>query len=232
MTNHDMETLVRWAVEVEALEQRAGSAAQDSTRPVSSAGPLPAAPVLAGSPAASLRMPRSVVGVAALAAAACLVLAVLPSRTPQPLDQTSRPLPGLSEAPVPIVMRAGPPAESCVVITVQQRLSGECECVNLRSHAWDRGRRLNDVEPDELIHVGLGQSCSSAVERMLVLALSGPPEQLPSSPAEAEQLVACLGDGPSMDSSSGDASSFAKHAQSCVPEGVTVLAQAFTMDRR
>lgn len=118
---------------------------------------------------------------------------------------------------------AQPSCTGCVVVAIFRDSRDGCSCVHLQPHDFTDGRRLADHAPTDLLSVPLKGACAPSPDRILLVALEGPTEMLPRTPAEAESLVECVTDAPRQ--CDGSPACYASAASRCLPQDVHVLAQ-------
>lgn len=190
MDDRRFETLVRMAVEAEALEQSAAPMrlVGVSTRRRSWLVPLATA-------------------MAAAAAAVTLVTVVLPSMNPPaPIRMTEDTSPNHADAPTELTSNAltgfekplevrtvsdGPDDEASVVLAFFEGIDGRCQCLHIQDEEWDSDE-LAQKRRGELLEVAYRSKCGSATPNLLVVAIAGKRDALPRSPEQAEALAAQL----------------------------------------
>lgn len=109
-----------------------------------------------------------------------------------------------------------------MLLAVFRDATDTCGCV-----VWEEwpveGRPLAEVSRAELIDAAMNQKCAGASDLLLVMALQGEAADMPPSPAAAEALASCVTSGP--ERCAVDSASYATNAMSCLPSGVSVIAE-------
>lgn len=113
-----------------------------------------------------------------------------------------------------------------VVLAIYRGWDGECRCLHVERPPLVAQKPLEAIRPSELLAMGLESACAATVERLIVLGISGPAEELPTTKDEAEVVAACLDAA-----GSEDPSLMARQAESCLPAGVTVVAELLEVRR-
>ena len=233
MTDRQIESLVRMAVEIDALEQSAA----DRRRATQSAnGPGPVwtlADARAAAPPGDNRgwTRRRLIGLGAAAAAACFAM-----MTPPRGD--SGPVPTRFATPADIrfvSMAEGPGADApqhllstgdrgSFVLAALAEWSGDCDCLRWRLHEWEHGGLLAQANAGQTLGITVLPSDRPPAERLLVVAASHSAADLPATVEEADDLLACLNGAAGDDGCiTGNAASYASAVQKCLPVGVTVV---------
>ncbi|MFN0131348.1 MAG: hypothetical protein ACKVW3_02255 [Phycisphaerales bacterium] len=170
MNDRELERLVRMAVEAERFENEAGD-----------------------SRLLMPRLRRFLFTSLTTAAAACLLVAVLFAMRPAaPTPLTTRDLiPRPADETVGIQQVSSP--ERSLVMGIFRDRDGRCTCVRWSRQEWG-GRRLSDVGRGELVDAVLKASCTSDPRQVMVVAISGPDEVLPTTREGADRLATALAD--------------------------------------
>ncbi|HYE63305.1 MAG TPA: hypothetical protein VD997_15040 [Phycisphaerales bacterium] len=221
MNDRDLNALIRMAQEVEQLEEPA---------------PLRFEWAQADAGARKLHVRKALGGVAALAAAACLGIAAItwmkpaPSGVPGPVATNSGP------AAVPIDVKVEPRSEGrdvavrlasakgssplgAVLLAVFKDSEDRCSCIQI--NGADFKGDLASIGSSELVRAALESSCHENPQEVLVIAMEGPRDRLPSSTAEAEFLAAAVQSGSSHCSDDG---CLTETTGAFLPEGVRAVA--------
>lgn len=212
MNDREINTLLRMAMEAEALE----------------AGPV--------------TTPRRVtpwgrVGLIAAGVAAAVVAAawLRPNPTPTPLPPVARndvPAPAvepaLADEPAPAT--AGGASGGSMILALFRHPETRCECVVWRESPF-AGRKLADVGRTELIAAALRESCDPrGGDLLLVVGLEGPREYMPPTKEAARALASCLVSGTT--TCGEENSCYSAGAMQCVPEPVNVVTETLAMAPR
>lgn len=194
--------------------------------------------------------PRWALGavVAAAAMAAVYFLQLSPELavvTPQPpMERCATPFNAGQAACVPILLCHDPSIddgeepglahfrtvaeETCYVVALFRACDEGCSCLGWELFEWDaHGHTMAALSPDETLDIALSVADASPVGQLLLLASSGPPSDLPSTPDEAAQLLACLDEVSVSGCEDDDMSAYASAVQACLPESVTLVQQTF-----
>ena len=161
-----------------------------------------------------------------------------------PSDVAPEPAPTPAPAPTPVrantvtVAQNPVPAEQgcpdkSVVLAIYEDAPGVIRCVRWREHNWKDGRCLHEVNPAELLCAGFGAPCNQAgatrPNTLLVVALSGPKDRLPSNEGEAQALATCIAHSP-LAHDDPDRDPACVHVP-CIPPDVTVRVESLAMGR-
>jgi len=216
MNDKDLSALIRMAGEAERLEEQA---------------PLRFEWAKPDRTAREGQFRKMLGGIATLAAAACLGIAVLvwmkPTQTPNlpsggsithhetsPMDFVRK----------PEVLADGGASSAdnlaSVVLASFSDADDRCSCVQM--NAADFKGKLTEVGSLELLRTAMANPCHENPKQVLVIAMQGPRESLPTSAAEAELLFAAVADGATH--CGDDSMCFTSSTSPYIPEGVTVLA--------
>jgi|GEM_PF-3279098 len=187
MIDKDLSALIRMAVEAERLET-----------------PAPVRFEWARGDGASRKeqVRKMIAGVATLAAAACLGFAALTWM--QPATVTPGPVAvaplgsgtgsglntEIAKAAVPGVIDVVPAPLGAVLLAVFTDAENNCSCIQL--NAADFQGKLASLGSAELIQLAKQTGCHEDPQRVLVIAMEGPRDQLPSSTIEAEMLASAV----------------------------------------
>ncbi|MGD8453395.1 MAG: hypothetical protein PVJ57_16405 [Phycisphaerae bacterium] len=118
--------------------------------------------------------------------------------------------------------------ETCYVVALFRACDEGCRCLGWELFEWDsHGHTMAALSPDQTLEIALSLADASPVGQILVLASSGDPEDLPGSPDEAAQLLACLDDVATTGCTDEDMSAYASAVHACLPENVTLVQQTF-----
>jgi hypothetical protein len=211
MNDKDLSALIRMATEAERLEEpaplRFGWAKPNRTDTAS-------------------RVRTAVTGIVSLAAAACLGFAAITWMKPAP----SQPLPvAVKPTEVPPVVEAAAsevthvakaePEIGSVIMAVFRDADERCSCIQI--NAADFEGRLSDVGQSEILRRALANACHDNPRQVLVIAMQGPKDELPTTAAEAELLAAAVREDAGHCGS--DAMCISSQAVAYMPSSVTVL---------
>lgn len=120
--------------------------------------------------------------------------------------------------------------KSAVLVAIFKDSTGDCRCVQIQPHNWEDGRTLADHLPSDLLGVKLNGSCSAGGDSLMLVAMEGPTELLPSTAAQAEELANCVSDAPRI--CDGSPGCMASMASRCLPPDVAVLAHSVPLASR
>jgi len=218
MNNRELQALLKFALEAEAFERDA----------------------LTPAPVSLWRRPWAWGGLAAAAALAIAVPLIVPTGTPSPIDPYEARLQPvaartLSDEDLGAIQRAlgemlADPMRAegklAMVIAIVRGDQGECECVHWRRHRLPEGKALADLSRNELLRLGMQDSCPSDASRLLVVGVAC--EEIPLDANLAGQLAACVDAG---DSCGDAATCYASRALACLPDDATVVAATMAMNR-
>jgi hypothetical protein len=181
---------------------------------------------------------------ATVAGAAVLLLGAIAFRQVSPLSGTPRawtsPLAsargGATSAAADVIGGAAAAASelSCAsalptfgsrIIAMALDSDSECSCSQTVLHRWDSPDAIDSVSRAELLRIGLESSCVTEPQRILVVVVSGPVEDLPASDEAIAALARCV-DQTAQDDGVGylgqDEADYAASAISCLGGGLTV----------
>jgi hypothetical protein len=114
--------------------------------------------------------------------------------------------------------------QQCVVMSICRDDHGAMQ-VRVKPQQWAGNKCLSDVTPQEIRTVGIGQTCSPAAYRSLVVAMSGPQRALPKTEMEAEGVAQCIL-GVGHHGTTDNVSLYADAAMGCVSPEVAVKVEA------
>ncbi len=228
MDDRSLEKLIRMAVEIDELEAELRTPAAPSLTNAFRVGPrlAPGQASRSGAPRRRHTL-RWFASMAVTAAAACIAAAwfwtgqVEPTGTHSPpVLAEHKPMPSRTDGTTRFAVAPPASGDSYVVLSIFRTWDGECQCRSWRVHRLAPGKTLAQMETGELLDAALASRCVESVERLMVVALAGRPEELPMQSDQAESLLEC------MELSPNDADrSTAAMTQSCVPGGLTVRTQ-------
>lgn len=210
MNDKDLSALIRMAMEAERLEEPA---------------PLRFAWAKPEHEATASRVRTMATGIVSLAAAACLGFAALfwmkPSPTPVPTGPVavSEEPAGVHRESVPVVLASTEPDMGSVIMAVFRDADDRCSCIQINEADFDG--KLSEVGQAEILRKALANACHENPRQVLVIAMEGPRDELPTTAAEAELLAAAMREeaGPC----GGDAMCISSRAVAFMPSSVTVL---------
>ena len=242
VNDKQLENLLRMACEIDEIERIAGQLAesQNDTPPTSPRGRSVVADNAGlrwrhGS--SRRRTWRVAVSIGALAAAACVSLLIRSPTQQRAVHKTAAGLLDIAYCPgVPLqdgqrVDRFEPNTrEYCVVLAIFRSWHNGCRCLTWQLHEWEDGRTLAEVAPGEAPEIALDVTDAPPVEQLLLIAFSPHASDLPSSEDEVNGLLDCLNDitPPTEVCESADVCALA--AESCLPDGVTVVPRSFFVE--
>ncbi len=147
-------------------------------------------------------------------------------RVPQPPDLTAIAAADVAQrtSPVPLPKIAASPA---MLLAIYQDMFGGARCVQIVPRPLEPGESLAAIGRDEMLHaedIERGAWCAPGPHRLLVVALAGPADRLPTTHERAEALAACIAQA--RDACSEDQSAYASAAYTCVPPGVSVRVES------
>ncbi len=117
--------------------------------------------------------------------------------------------------------------QKCVVVAIYRDDHGSMHCAKVQPQEWSGNKCLSEVTPQEIRTVPLGQACSPAASRTLVVAMAGPQRALPMNEAEATGVARCiLGGDEAHRGGSEDLRSIANAAAACVSPEVAVKVES------
>ena len=227
-SDRNVEQLVRMALDIEALERAAGAAGDEF-------GPV----ARIGRPAPRHGSWRKVgVGVGfGTAAAACLTLAMFMMQPRNP--GSGAPLavaPRVPSVPIPVepdatprVVQAANNDEKCVVMAMFRGADGQCSCLQMRDGDFEEGRTLAEVPRSELYDVALHAPCSTSAQQVLIVAVSGRADSLPTNHEQAEAIVRQISTAAASVGRHADVSAIAYAAMPGLSPGSTVIAENVAM---
>ncbi len=233
LNDKDLAALIRMADEVDRLESPAASRFEWAA-------------VQASGRSALIR--RMTLGMGGLAAAACVGLGMFlwakPATVPQQISRTN-PAPVLTlptptdvestpvtvavgKAPQPVLVTQAPiePEIQSVVMAVFQDADDRCSCIQMNPGNFKGD--LANVGSQELLRTAMANACHANPDRVLVIAMQGPSESLPTSTAEAEVWAACVSERTGH--CDGDSFCVTRSSAPFIPAGVTMItgSMAFT----
>ncbi|MCX5688564.1 MAG: hypothetical protein NTV94_02005 [Planctomycetota bacterium] len=99
----------------------------------------------------------------------------------------------VSEAPVAADPCTVPsPSFGSRIIAMVLDAENNCHCSQTVLHEWDSSRSVTEMTRADLLRIGFESSCISEPERILVVAVSGPVEDLPESDEDIAALANCV----------------------------------------
>lgn len=119
--------------------------------------------------------------------------------------------------------------EQSVVLAIYHDPYVGCRCVKWRPHDWEENRCLSDVGAQEIKGVDVGRPCMPAARQKLLVALSGPEQDLPTTDAKATQLAECILGGDRLCDTEGTC--YESAARECVPKNVSFKIEAVAYNR-
>lgn len=155
---------------------------------------------------------------------------------PGPIATNSTAQPPVDSVPAPIetIAVAAPVAASpklaaspAMLLAIYQDMFGGARCVQIVPRPLEPGESLAGLARDEMLHaedIERGAACAPGPHRLLVVALSGPADQLPTTYERAEALASCIAQ--TRDICSEEQSAYASAAFTCVPPGVSVRVES------
>lgn len=119
--------------------------------------------------------------------------------------------------------------EQSVVLAIYHDPYVGCQCVKWRPHDWAGNRCLSDVGAQEIKGVDVGRPCMPAARQKLLVALSGPEKDLPTTDAQATTLAECILGGDRMCDTEGTC--YEPAARECVPKTVSFKIETVAYNR-
>lgn len=123
----------------------------------------------------------------------------------------------------------GDSGEQSVVLAIYHDPYVGCRCVKWRPHDWAENRCLSDVGAQEIKGVDVGRPCMPAARQKLLVALSGPEQDLPTTDAKATQLAECILAGDRLCDTEGTC--YEPAARECVPKNVSFKIESVAYNR-
>ena len=148
---------------------------------------------------------------------------------------------------------SGPPGDGTVIVTAGPSLSvlganepcdplqpgfgsriiamvldgeNDCRCSQTVLHQWDGSVPVSEISRADLLRIGFEAACMSEPTRILVVAVSGPVDELPETDEDIAALAHCVDIGPTEDDDIGylghDEVKYAAAAMACIARGLTV----------
>ncbi len=128
---------------------------------------------------------------------------------------------------VPESVQTGSEQESSVVLAFFQGLDGHCTCMHIQKEDWDQAQ-LAGKDGAQLLDVAFHSSCSQPSQKVLIVGIAGRADSLPG-PEAAEALAASLSKVPA--NSSADLQRRAYEVMTELPAGTTVVTESFGHNR-
>ena len=122
--------------------------------------------------------------------------------------------------------KANPQEVASRIIAFSLDSDSYCACSQTVLHAWTGGRGLSEVTRAELLELGFETSCITTPDRIMVVAVSGPVDELPTTDEQVIELARCVDLNPSDDGLieylGHDEGKYAAAAMSCLASGLQV----------
>lgn len=187
---------------------------------------------LAGTAPAHVRAFRLAGGL--IAAAACLATAVVmlaprPTPAPPPIVEGPSENGGTPEAPKLAHVEPPKNTDQCMLLAVFRGPDGVCDCMQWKKQEWEGGKKLAQVDRNELVGAVMKAPCTTSAERVVVVAMEGPADSLPQSPEAVQQIANRI--AAAAPAGHEDVSAYASAAMSGLPKGATVVAKSIAMGR-
>jgi hypothetical protein len=113
------------------------------------------------------------------------------------------------------------------IIAVALDADSSCRCSQTVLHRWESHQQIAAVTRADLLRIGFESACVAEPERILVLAVSGPMDELPESDEAIAALAHCVALA-EVDEDAGvlgqDEADYAAAAMSCLTRGLVVQA--------
>ncbi len=234
MNERELDNLVRMATEIDELERSALRFDSGTER----------RPLVVTLGLGQPRSRRWRIGLSALATAAAL-LVMMWSHPSSPPSQTTAPYCPANLAPsfniaywsgegAPDGQRVAcfepQPAEQCSVLAIFHHWQEECQCVVWLVYEWEDGRALAELSPDDIRDITLEVTGAPPIEQLLVVAISGNPDDLPTSAIQAYELLACLNDVSPTNGINESSAEYASAARACLPDSVRIVPRTFRVE--
>jgi hypothetical protein len=119
------------------------------------------------------------------------------------------------------------------IIAVALDADSSCRCSQTVLHRWDTHQQIASVSRADLLRIGFESACVAEPERILVVAVSGPVDQLPDSDEAIAALAHCVAmaeEGDDVGVLGQDEADYAAAAMACITRGLVV--QAATLFNR
>lgn len=138
--------------------------------------------------------------------------------------------------PVAVACENEPPRSSVVahepafgsrIIAVALDADSSCRCSQTVLHHWDTHQQIASVTRADLLRIGFESACVAEPERILVVAVSGPVDQLPDSDEAIAALAHCVSmaeEDEDVGVLGQDEADYAAAAMSCITRGLVVQA--------
>lgn len=143
-----------------------------------------------------------------------------------PVDSAPAPVESIAVA-LPAATTPKLAASPGLLLAIYQDMFGGARCVQIVPRPLEPGESLAGLARDEMLHaedIERGAACAPGPHRLLVVALSGPADQLPTTYERAEALASCIAQ--TRDICSEEQSAYASAAFTCVPPGVSVRVES------
>jgi hypothetical protein len=220
MNEKDLNALIRMAAEAERLEEPAGARFEWAR---------------ADGAERQLRVRKMITGVATLAAAACLGFAAISwlkpaqpvapgSSGPIAIEKAPAVTPAVVEKATDVALPVPTSPLGAVLLAVFSDKENNCSCLQL--NPADFKGDLASWGSEDLVRMARETRCQDDPTRVLVIAMEGPKDKLPSSTAEAELLAAAVRENTPH---CGDDICFTQTAAPFVPAGVRVVAGSMAL---
>lgn len=140
-----------------------------------------------------------------------------------PMITANDPHKGFENPIAPESVQTGSEPESSVVLAFFQGLDGHCTCMHIQKEDWDQAQ-LAGKDGAQLLDVAFHSSCSQPSPKVLIVGIAGKADSLPG-PEAAEALAASLSKVPA--NSAADLQRRAYEVMTELPAGTTVVTESF-----
>ena len=220
VNNKELENLVRMAAEIDSLEHVARICE----------------PLADGTPAtvrfdrARGRRPLWWFGASAAAAAALLLMLLSPSPAQHP-DFEIAYCPSAPRYDGVRIDRFEPSSpQQCAVLAIFHSWQTDCQCLAWQLYHWEDGRPLAEFTPDQVHDITIDVTDAPPLEQLLVVAIAKNARDLPSSEADAHDLLDCLNELAPPTNPRDSTTAYASAVRACLPNSVKVVPQSFFVE--
>ena len=112
-----------------------------------------------------------------------------------------------------------------LVVAIARGEQGECDCIRWKRHTLPEGKALADLSKNELLRLGMQDSCAGTSSRLLVVGVAC--DEIPLDGTLAGQVASCV----NTDGCGDTGACYASRALACLPDDATVVAATLAMSR-